>query len=56
MEREFSYPVVRELDGPRSEAPPAAGEPLAPPRRNQRELVLESLIRRPDGGSAGTRR
>jgi hypothetical protein len=47
MERQFSYPVVRELDRTRSNAARADGEPLAPPPKDQRERVLESLFRRP---------
>jgi hypothetical protein len=56
MKHRFSYPIVHEVDRKRSDAPPAHGDQLAPRRKSQRELVLESLFRRPDGGSAATRR
>ena len=56
MERRFSYPIVHELDRKRPDPPPADREPLAPPRKSQRDLVVESLLRHPEGGSAPTGR
>ena len=56
MEHRFSYPIVHELDRKRPDSPPAEGEPLAPPRKSQRDLVVESLLRHPEGGSAPTGR
>jgi hypothetical protein len=55
MKRQFSYPIVREVERTRSDAPPADGEPVARPRNVQRERVLESLLRHPGRGSAAKR-
>jgi hypothetical protein len=55
MKRQFSYPIVRELERTRSDAPPADGEPVARRRKVQRERVLESLLRHPGRGSAAER-
>jgi hypothetical protein len=56
LEHRFSYPIVHELHRERSDAPPAEGEPLAAPCKDQRELVVESLLRCPGRGSAPARR
>jgi hypothetical protein len=55
VKRQFSYPIVRELERTRSDAPPADGDPVARPRKVQRERVLESLLRHPGRGSAAKR-
>jgi hypothetical protein len=55
MEHRFTYPTVREISSGVTE-PRAHWSRLPARGKSQRELVVDSLLRRPDRRAASTRR